>query len=97
MGFEATRLSVDLGGKLSFPLASLIMTVLAIPFAFFLCRKGVLVGGGVSVALAIGYWGTFAVFRSFGYTGVLTPFLAAWGANLLFGLAGVFLLFRLRT
>ena len=97
MGFEATRLRVDLGGKLSFPLASLIMTVLAIPFAFFLGRKGVLVGGGVSVALAIGYWGTFAVFRSFGYTGVLTPFLAAWGANLLFGLAGVFLLFRLRT
>ena len=97
MGFEATRLRVDLGGKLSFPLASLVMTVLAIPFGLFLGRKGVLVGGGVSVVLAIGYWGTFAVFRSFGYTGVLPPFLAAWGANLLFGLAGVFLLLRLRT
>jgi LPS export ABC transporter permease LptF/LPS export ABC transporter permease LptG len=97
MGFEATRLRVDLGGKLSFPLASLVMTLLAVPFGLFLGRKGVLVGGGVSVVLAIAYWGTFAVFRSFGYTGVLTPFLAAWGANLVFGLAGVFLLFRLKT
>jgi lipopolysaccharide export LptBFGC system permease protein LptF len=43
------------------------------------------------------YWGPFAVFRSLGSAEVLTPFLGAWGANLLFGLAGVFLLFRLRT
>ncbi len=97
MGFAATRLRVDLGGKLSFPLASLVMTLLAVPFGLFFGRKGVLVGGGVSVVLAIAYWGTFAVFRSLGYTGVLTPFLAAWGANLLFGLAGGFGLFKLRT
>jgi LPS export ABC transporter permease LptF/LPS export ABC transporter permease LptG len=97
MGFEATRLRVDLGGKIAFPLVSLVMTILAIPFALSMGKKGTLVGAGLSVALAIGYWGTFGIFRSFGYTGVLTPFLAAWGANLVFGLAGVFFLFRLRT
>jgi lipopolysaccharide export LptBFGC system permease protein LptF len=73
------------------------MTVLAIPFAFSMGKKGALAGMGLSVALAAAYWGAFAVSRSFGYTGVLTPFLAAWGANLVFGLAGVFFLFRLRT
>jgi lipopolysaccharide export system permease protein len=52
---------------------------------------------GLSVVLAIGYWGTFGIFRSLGYTGVLTPFLAAWGANLVFGLAGGFFLLRLKT
>ena len=96
-GFEASRLRVDLGGKIAFPLVSLVMTVLAIPFAFAMGKKGNLVGVGLSVALAIGYWGTFGIFRSLGYTGVLTPFLAAWGANLVFGLAGVFFLLRLRT
>ena len=96
-GFEASRLRVDLGGKIAFPLVSLVMTVLAIPFAFVMGKKGNLVGLGLSVALAIGYWGTFGIFRSLGYTGVLTPFLAAWGANLVFGLAGVFFLLRLRT
>ncbi len=96
-GFEATHLMVDLWAKISFPLVSLVMTVLAIPFAFSMGKKGALAGMGLSVALAAGYWGAFAVFRSLGYTGVLTPFLAAWGANLVFGLAGLFLLFRLRT
>jgi LPS export ABC transporter permease LptF/LPS export ABC transporter permease LptG len=97
MGFEATRLRVDLGGKLAFPLVSLVMTLLAVPFAFLMGKKGTLAGIGVSVVLAIGYWGAFAVLRSLGYAGALTPFLAAWGANLVFGLAGIFLLFRLRT
>ena len=96
-GFEAARLRVDLSGKIAFPLASLVMTILAIPFAFVMGKKGNLVGVGLSVALAIGYWGTFGIFRSLGYPGVLTPFLAAWGANLVFGLAGVFFFLRLRT
>jgi lipopolysaccharide export LptBFGC system permease protein LptF len=43
------------------------------------------------------YWGAIGVFRSLGYAGVLSPFLAAWAANLVFGLAGVVLIFRLRT
>jgi len=60
-------------------------------------RKGTLVGVGLSVVLAMAYWGTFAVFRSLGGAGLLTPFLGAWGANVLFGLAGLVGLFRLRT
>jgi len=96
-GFEATRLLVDLRGKVAFPLASLVMTVLAIPFAFSMGKRGALAGIGLSIVLAACYWGAFSVLRSLGYTGVLMPFLAAWGANLVFGLAGVFFLFRLRT
>jgi CheY-like chemotaxis protein len=87
----------DLADKAAFPLASLVMTLLAVPFAFAMGKKGALVGAGLSVALAFGYWGAFAIFRSLGYTGVLPPSLAAWAANLLFGLAGILFLFRLRT
>ena len=96
-GFPAETLLVDLAGKLAFPFVSLVMTILAVPFAFFMGKKGALVGVGLSLVLAMAYWGTFAVFRSLGYAGVLTPFLAAWGANLVFGLAGVFWSLRLRT
>ncbi len=96
-GFQATHLVVDLRGKIAFPLASLVMTLIAIPFALSMGKKGALVGIGLSIILAGGYWGAFALFRSLGYTAVLTPFLAAWGANLVFGLSGLFLLFRLRT
>jgi LPS export ABC transporter permease LptG/LPS export ABC transporter permease LptF len=97
MGFEATRFKVDLNYKVSFPLTSLIMTLLAIPFAFSMGKKGTLVGIGLSVVIAMVYWGSIGVFRSLGYVDFLNPFLAAWGPNLIFGLIGIYLLFRLRT
>ena len=97
MGFPAGRLRAELAQKRALPFVSLVMALLAVPFGFRMGRKGALVGVGLSVAVAMAYWGTFAVFRSLGMTGTLTPFLGAWGANLIFGLAGVVGLFRLRT
>ena len=97
MGFRATRLRVDLAQKTALPVVSLIMALLAVPFAFSMGKKGALAGVGLSVVLAMGYWGTFAIFRSLGHAEVLPPFLAAWGANLVFGSAGVIGLLRLRT
>ena len=97
MGFPAGRLRAELAQKRALPFVSLVMALLAVPFGFRMGRKGTLVGVGLSVAVAMAYWGTFAVFRSLGMTGTLTPFLGAWGANLIFGLAGVVGLFRLRT
>ena len=97
MGFRAGRLRAELGQKTALPFVSLVMALLAVPFGFSMGKKGALAGVGLSVALAMAYWGTFAVFRSLGSAEVLTPFLGAWGANLIFGLAGASLLFRLRT
>jgi LPS export ABC transporter permease LptF/LPS export ABC transporter permease LptG len=97
MGFEATRLRVDLGYKLSFPFVALVMTFLAVPFAFAMGRSGTLVGIGLSIGIAMVYWGAIGVFRGLGYVGYLGPFLSAWGPNLLFGLAGIYLFLRLRT
>jgi LPS export ABC transporter permease LptF/LPS export ABC transporter permease LptG len=97
MGFPAIRLRAEAAQKIALPFVSLIMALLAIPFGFRMGRKGTLVGVGTSVVIAMAYWGTFAVFRSLGGAGVLTPFLGAWGANILFGLGGLVGLLRLRT
>ncbi len=97
MGFRATRLRVELGQKTALPFVSLVMALLAVPFAFSMGKKGTLTGIGASVVIAMAYWGAFAVFRSLGHTEVLPPWLAAWGANLIFGLAGAAGFFRLRT
>jgi len=97
MGFRATRLRAAIGEKSALPFASLVMALLALPFGFSMGKKGTLVGVGLSVAIAMVYWGVFAVFRSLGGVDVLTPFLGAWGANLIFGLAGVVGLLRIRT
>jgi LPS export ABC transporter permease LptG/LPS export ABC transporter permease LptF len=97
MGFETSRFKVDLAYKISFPLVSLIMTLLGIPFAFSMGKRGTLVGIGLSIVIAMVYWGTIGVFKSLGYVNFLNPFLAAWGPNLIFGLLGLYLIFRLRT
>ncbi|MFW6160301.1 MAG: LPS export ABC transporter permease LptF, partial [Acidobacteriota bacterium] len=90
LGFATTRLKVDLHYKLSFPFACLIMTLLAIPFAFTMGKKGALVGLGLSVVMAMVFWGAIGVFKSFGYVAQLPPLLAAWGPNLLFGLSALY-------
>ncbi len=95
--FDTVRFRVDLQYKLSFPLVALIMTLLGIPFAFSLGRRGTLVGIGLSIVIAIVYWGAIGIFQGLGYVGYLSVFLSAWGPNLIFGLAGLYLLFTLRT
>ena len=97
MGFETTRFKVDLSTKLSFPFVSVVMTLLAIPFAFSMGKRGALVGLGLSIVIAMIYWGALGVFRGLGYAGFLSAFLASWGPNLIFGPLGLYLLFRQRT
>lgn len=97
MGFDTVRFRVDLKAKVSFPFVALIMTLIGIPFAFAMGKRGALVGIGTGLTISILYWVTIGVFLSLGYVGFLSPFLAAWGPNLIFGLIGLYLLFRLRT
>jgi LPS export ABC transporter permease LptG len=96
-GFEVDHLKTELYKKLSFPVVSFIMSILGVPFAFSIGRKGTLYGVAVGVLLGIVYWGAFGVFGVLGSNGLLSPILAAWGPNLLFGSGGAVLLFGVRT
>lgn len=96
-GFETRKFRVDLYFKTSFPFVSLIITIFAIPFAFSMGKKGTLVGIGLTIVIAMVYWGVIGISRSLGYTGFLPPLLAAWGPNIIFGLVGVYFLFSVKT
>jgi lipopolysaccharide export LptBFGC system permease protein LptF len=97
MGSDTSDFRVALNFKLSFPLVSLIMVLIGIPFAFSMGKRGALVGIGLTMAIVVVYWVAVSVFRGLGSAGLLSPVLAAWGANLIFGLLGLYLLFTLRT
>ena len=47
---------VQLQRKIAFPFVTLIMTLLAVPFAVTTGRRGALYGIGVGIVLAIVYW-----------------------------------------
>jgi LPS export ABC transporter permease LptG len=97
LGFDTRRMKVDLSVKLSFPWVALVMTFLGLPFAFSMGKRGALVGIGAGLGIVIVYWVTLGIFKSLGYVGLLSVFLAAWGPNLLFGLLGGYFFLRVRT
>jgi LPS export ABC transporter permease LptG/LPS export ABC transporter permease LptF len=96
-GVDVVPLRVALARKLSFPLVTLILTLIAVPFAVTTGRHGTLYGVGIGIMLAISYWVVISVFSAFGSAGLLSPGLAAWAPNVLFGGSAVYLLLTVRT
>ena len=96
-GFDVTNLMVDLYRKLSFPLVSFIMVIIGIPFSFTTGRKGAFYGIGLCVAVGIIYWSTFELFDKLGGINRLSPLIAAWFPNLIFGFGGIWLMLRVKT
>jgi lipopolysaccharide export LptBFGC system permease protein LptF len=96
-GFNVTKHEVALHRKIAFPWVTVIMTLIAIPFAVTTGRRGALYGIGIGVALALGYWVTLSVFVAIGQGGAITPLLAAWAPNALFGAAAAYMLLTVRT
>jgi LPS export ABC transporter permease LptG/LPS export ABC transporter permease LptF len=96
-GYNATELQVELNKKISFPVSCLVMALLAVPFSFSTGKKGAFFGIGLSIAIAMSFWGISGVSEALGTYGLLVPFLAAWAPNILFGAAGLTLLLTIRT
>ena len=96
-GFDVLEHEVSLHRKLAFPFVTLIMTLLAVPFASTIGRSGAMGGIAVGIALAISYWTLISIFAALGAGGALPPVLAAWAPNLLFGSAALYLLLTVRT
>lgn len=96
-GFDVSEQQVALERKLSFPFVTLIMTLIAVPFAVTTGRHGALYGIGVGIVLAISYWVAVSIFAALGSGGLLAPMLAAWAPNLLFGAGAAYLLLTAKT
>jgi Predicted permeases len=96
-GYAADELAVRLYQKTSWPALSLVMVLIAMPFAFKIGKRGALYGIGLALVLGIVYWLVFAIFAKFGEVGNLPPLLAAWSANVLFALAAAYMFLHVDT
>ena len=96
-GFDTMRLRVQLWHKLAYPLVTIVMAVLAIPFALSMGRRGSLTGIATAIGIAIGYWAVAALFDAMGVVNYLPAAIAAWSPDILFGLTGGYLLLRTPT
>ena len=96
-GFDTVRLSVQLDRKIADPVVTLVMAILAVPFALSMGKRGGLAGIATAIGLAIAYWVAAGIFSAMGNVNTLPPLLAAWSPDLLFGMAGAYLLLRTPT
>jgi LPS export ABC transporter permease LptF/LPS export ABC transporter permease LptG len=93
-GFDVVRLRVQLHKKLAFPLITLVMSVLAVPFAISTGRRGALTGVAVAVLIGVVYWVTSGLFEAMGNVNQLPAMLAAWSPDVIFALAGCYLVLK---
>ena len=96
-GFDTVRLKVQLQKKVAYPLITLVMAVLAIPFSAQKRRGGALAGVAIALGIAIVYWVTAGVFEAMGNANQLPALLAAWAPDVIFALAGGYLVLRVPT
>jgi len=96
-GINLAESRVRLHERLAFPLVACVMTLLGIPFAMTVGRRGALYGVGLAVILASAYWLLNTVFLAVGQAGLLPAMLSAWAANLLFLAGAGYLTLSVRT
>src|SRR5215210_7968599 len=96
-GQPVPELQVELQNKIAFPVVSLVMALVALPFAFRLGRQGALYGLGLSVVLGIVFLGIFAFFTTLGEAGALPPAVAVWSPSAVFAVLSVYLFLGVKT
>ena len=96
-GFATQRLLVQLYKKLSYPIATFVMAILAVPFAFSTGKRAGITGFALAILLAVTYLGVSSLFEAMGDVNTLPAALAAWAPDVLFTLVGTWFLLRTAT
>ena len=96
-GADVSALSTSLYQKSAASVSALLLTVVGLPFAFRYGRRGAVAGVGVAILIGLAYLFTSSILARLGVIGALPPFLAAWSANVLFGLGAAWGFLGVRT
>ena len=95
-GGPHVRESIDLELKYSYPLTSLIVVLICIPFASNPRRGGIAVSIAVGALISLVYFVLFRILQSAGYNEKIPSLVAVWGINVVFFLIGIISLLRAR-
>ena len=96
-GQPQPKYEVALYNKLAFPVGSIVMAMVGLPFAFRLQRRGALYGLGISVILGMVFLAVYAFFSTLGEVGALPALVAVWSPSVLFSLLSAYLFLGVRS
>jgi lipopolysaccharide export system permease protein len=93
VGGEALgNLEVNLADKLAFPFSAVISVLIALPMAIRFGKKGRAMGMALAIVAFFLYYVMAQAAAAFGSTGRMNPYVASWLPNVVFGIAGLVLL-----
>ncbi|MEJ2540160.1 MAG: LptF/LptG family permease [Gemmatimonadota bacterium] len=96
-GSDTHKLLLELQRRWAIPVATVVIILFGAPLATSSKRGGAAFGIGVSLGSTILYLLLLKVFGGLGESGTIPVVWAAWTPNLVFAVAGLFLLSRVRT
>jgi LPS export ABC transporter permease LptG/LPS export ABC transporter permease LptF len=96
-GPEARRYLLELHTRFSYPAACLVLMLIGVPLGVISRRGGKSSGLVFTVLLVLVYYVLSYTGIALARQGKLSPFIGVWMANLLFAMAGVFLLWQMAT
>ena len=96
-GQAVPDLEVELHKKISLPFASIVMSLVALPFSFRLGRRGTLYGVGIGIVLGMVFYALLAFTSTLGETGALPPLVAVWSPNIAFMILSLYLLLGVKS
>ncbi|MCK4606913.1 MAG: LptF/LptG family permease, partial [candidate division Zixibacteria bacterium] len=89
----ANKYNIEIHKKYSIPAASLAFVILGAPLAVLSRRGGMGLAIAISIFLFIVYWAFLIGGEDLADRGLMSPFWAMWGANVLMGVLGLYLLY----
>ncbi len=96
IGAEIRKWVVELYLKISYPFSNFIIILFGAPIAAQKRRSGTAVGIGISLMVCFIYFMIMRTGQVLGHQGTIVPWLAAWIGNIIFGLAGIFIMIKVR-
>lgn len=96
IGGPYAREAVDLDFKISYPLASVIVVLICVPFATISKRGSIAYSFATGALISLTYFILFKLLQSAGYNEKIPKEVAVWGVNGLFFVIGLITLYKAR-
>jgi lipopolysaccharide export system permease protein len=93
-GENSAKEEVEYYYRFSYSLIGLVVVLLGLPLSVRLRKGGVMFGLGLGLLFSFLYWGAIQTSRAYGTSHVISPAMAAWLPNIIFGVAAVVLVLR---
>jgi lipopolysaccharide export system permease protein len=95
-GEDTAEEEVEYHYRFSYSLIGLVVVLLGLPLSVRLRKGGVMFGLGLGLLISFLYWGAIQMSRAYGSSHMVSPALAAWLPNIVFGGIAVGLIVQMK-